>query len=131
MMNLFLLFYHIWPRKCRVQDKINRRAAVVPALYMDLILFNERKIDRKNQAGYTKSKKVKRIDRYEMCSGRCGIEHDPVVGVPDGRKEFQTAFHIKGNNRSGELYFPSSNGKRRCAVCGSRIEQVPIYFGAV
>lgn len=28
--------------------------------YMDLTLFNERKIDRKNQAGYTKSKKVKR-----------------------------------------------------------------------
>lgn len=37
-----------------------RRAAIVPALYMDLTLFNDRKIDRKNQAGYTKSKKVKR-----------------------------------------------------------------------
>jgi len=62
MMNLFLLFYHIWLRKCRVQDKFksNVRAAIVPVLYMDLTLFNERKIDRKNQAGYTKGKKVKR-----------------------------------------------------------------------
>ena len=54
-----------------------------------------------------------------MCSGRCGIEHDPVVGVPDGRKEFQTAFHIKGNDRSGELYFSSSNGKTRGVPCAA------------
>ena len=39
---------------------INRHAAIVSALYMDLTLFNDRKIDRKNQVGYTKSKKVKR-----------------------------------------------------------------------